>query len=347
MISLRTPVQHASVLTKELQPVKAGRLQNLDMVKGFLVLLVIVGHTIAAKLHDNILSYILIVFRMPLLIGLSGYLLNYEKIKTYSLPLLFKKYKNRIIIPWVIAVCFFAFFTNIKKLHTFSVRTFSETLISGFVFPYSHLWYIAGLLSWIVFTWMLSNLRAKLIYIVFTAALLSPVLLLFHIGFLEATHPVIKFIVYTIRPFYYFFFIFGVYLKSTSKFADATSWRWPLAVGLGIFLLLLFYFFNPYIYAPLAIVFDALLLILILDIIKREKLPSVKVLEWAGKNSLAVYLWHPIPLLILGSVVGRNKPMLFYSLAIVSEIGFLYASFWLSKVPFIRLYFFGIQSLKS
>jgi peptidoglycan/LPS O-acetylase OafA/YrhL len=116
-----------------------------------------------------------------------------------------------------------------------------------------------------------------------------------------------------------------------------------VAIVLAAFLLLLFYYFNPYLYALLTIVFDALLLVLILDSIKGEEFSTNKVLEWAGKNSMAIYLWHQIPLLILASVVGRNKPMLFYSLTFVSEIALLYAIFLLSKISFIRIYFFGVR----
>jgi peptidoglycan/LPS O-acetylase OafA/YrhL len=332
-----TPVPAAT------RPEKAGRLQNIDLLKGFLVLLVILGHTLSGEAHESLLKYTTIIFRMPLLIGLSGFMFSYQKIRTYSLPEVFDKYKTRLIIPWVLAVVFYTIFLNVTKVHGFNLQEIGAIAVNGFIFPFSHLWYIIGLFSWIVMTWGFAKLRFKLTHVLIVTALLCPVLLLFHRGTFEWKNPVAEFVVYSIRPYYYFFFILGVYLKSTDKLAYAQRWHRYAIVGAATALFLLFYFFNVYAYALLVVMFNTFLLMIVLDLARANRFFSNRLLEWAGRNSLAIYLWHPVPILILASIVGRDKPLLFYSLSFVTEVLLLYGIFQFSKVRFVRTYFFGLK----
>jgi acyltransferase len=322
---------------------RTGRLQNVDLLKGILVLLVIVAHALSGDPNGDLFKYVTVIFRMPLLIGLSGYMFSYVKMQDYSFTGVCKKYKNRLIIPWTLAVLFFTVFLNMTKVHSFDIRSIGGIVVNGFLFPFSHLWYIVGLLAWIFLTWAFSKLQIKLFHLVVVSALLSPVLLLFHNGTFETHNPILKFIFYSIRPYYYFFFILGVYLKSTNKLSYTTQWHRLAVLTLAIMLSLVFFYYNAYIYAVLVVIFNTFLLMFVLDMAKGNRLFSNKQLEWAGRNSLAVYLWHPIPILILVSIIGRDKPLLFYSLSFITEIVLLYSIFYLSRFNFIRNHFFGLK----
>ena len=52
------------------------RNKNIDLIKGILVLLVIIGHVLKGSLSENLARYIIYSFHMPLFIAIAGYLFN-------------------------------------------------------------------------------------------------------------------------------------------------------------------------------------------------------------------------------------------------------------------------------
>ncbi|WP_369414051.1 acyltransferase family protein [Desertivirga xinjiangensis] len=75
------------------------RFRNIDLLKGLLIILVIVGHVLQGKLSESIWRYFIYAFHMPLFISIGGFLLNFQKLKELSLSNLLWKYVERIIIP--------------------------------------------------------------------------------------------------------------------------------------------------------------------------------------------------------------------------------------------------------
>lgn len=55
------------------------RLNNIDFLKGVLIIFVITGHLIPGILNKTLIRYIIYFFHMPLFIGISGYLINIQK----------------------------------------------------------------------------------------------------------------------------------------------------------------------------------------------------------------------------------------------------------------------------
>ena len=88
---------------------------------------------------------------MPIFIGVSGFLFNIKKRPEEMI----KYYSNRIIVPWCIAIGIYYAMNVILGIERFSARE----IIRNFIFPYYHLWFVLGLLSYILFTYILCNVQ--------------------------------------------------------------------------------------------------------------------------------------------------------------------------------------------
>ena len=76
-----------------------GKYRNwkIDMIKGFLVLLVIWGHCLDSKSYVN---RMILAFHMPLFFCVSGYLLKYTNAyERSSIELILEK-ANRLLVPF-------------------------------------------------------------------------------------------------------------------------------------------------------------------------------------------------------------------------------------------------------
>jgi len=89
-----------------------GRNRNIDGLKGFLIVMVILGHILQGKVLDNFGRYVIYSFHMPLFVGLSGYLLNIDSIRSLSIGQFFGKYGLRVLLPWAVASHLFRGFCN-------------------------------------------------------------------------------------------------------------------------------------------------------------------------------------------------------------------------------------------
>lgn len=110
------------------------RLYGIDYVKGCLIILVFVGHIITGKVEEVFPRYAIYSFHMPLFIGISGFLLNIEKLDMRISNLL-PKYWKRLLLPWVIAVMFFFFDIHLNKGMVMNAKEF----VCAFAHPYYHL----------------------------------------------------------------------------------------------------------------------------------------------------------------------------------------------------------------
>ncbi|MWQ00011.1 acyltransferase family protein [Glaesserella parasuis] len=50
-----------------------------DATKGFLIILVILGHVILGSLNENTLRYIIYFFHMPLFLAVTGYFISQKQ----------------------------------------------------------------------------------------------------------------------------------------------------------------------------------------------------------------------------------------------------------------------------
>ncbi|ASU34892.1 acyltransferase family protein [Mucilaginibacter xinganensis] len=321
---------------------KASRLGNIDFLKGVLIILVIAGHVLQGPVQQNFLRYIIYSFHMPVFIGISGYLFNSTKNSNLSILGLINKYWLRIIVPWIIAVIVYALILN---PHFGGINKEIHFIEHSFLSPFYHLWFIPGFLSWVLITWVAKKLKISDVYFLIISAIISIVALIFNY-YPELYHqtPVnstIIIILHTFKPYYLVFFVFGNYLKSHHFSFNMAAIK--IAAISSLAGIILMFFFNSIILSiVLLFVFNALLLIILTDAAQKNTFPHSDKLEWIGKNSLGIYLWHVLPINILERLLGTGNLPLFYTVTIATELAFLFVMMQITKIKLINKYVFGM-----
>jgi acyltransferase len=309
---------------------------GIDLIKGLLVILVILGHILLGKLNENLARFIIYGFHMPIFVAISGYLINHNNLQKSQLKDLFIKYKYRIIVPWAIAVIGYAIVTNDNYNLT--------NLIVIFVKPYYHLWYIPAILTYIFFTWLLTRLKIEFNKIVILGIMVISLLsyMAYILPALISSTP-IKAALSLIRPQFYVFFYLGFYLKSNSNF---------MQIKRGIYLAILPIALIAYIacfFVPNTLLFivsffslNFFLTIFLLRKVTSERTPRIPLLEWMGQNSLAIYLWHVVPLLVLKKLsILTDNIWAYYVACVIAEALVLGSIFLLMRVKQVNQYVFG------
>ena len=102
-------------------------------------------------------------------------------------------------------------------------------------------------------------------------------------------------------------------------------------------------FFHPekIIKVILFFLFNSSLLFLAINLSIKEQLPRSKSIEWIGQNSMGIYLWHVIPILIIKYNIDSKYKISYYFLSIFIQIIFLVVFYQATKIKFINKYLFG------
>jgi fucose 4-O-acetylase-like acetyltransferase len=304
-----------------------GRNRNIDGLKGFLIVMVIVGHVLQGKVLDNFGRYVIYSFHMPLFVGLSGYLLNIDSIRSLSIGQFFGKYGSRVLLPWSIAMFVYAMYLGAFASHPSPLwKGWMNYLLN----PYYHLWFVVGYIFWSFIAWIL--LRFDFDRQVFLIVAILMGLIFYYLKnnlegqlILALGGDLAGFIRNILRPQLFFFFGLGVYLRGERS----TTQSWVFALGGGTVMILywvLFYFHRGLDYNTedfLVVMANAFLMVPLFRWMNQEKLPKVAVMEWVGKNSMGIYLWHVLPLLLVKDWVGTKYLSRFYGYISVAELLFL------------------------
>ena len=262
---------------------------RIDSIKGFLIILVILGHIIGTcgkgVVCENVWQ-IIYVFHMPLFILISGYLTS---IKDDNKS--FRKSLSRIVAPLLL---FQLLFVGI------AVLVFGNGFSSSYlVTPYWTLWYLLSLIFWRT---MIQFTPKKLLAKPFLYTIVAVVVAIF-CGLMYHGR-----IMSIQRTFSFFpFFLFGYYMKS----GIYKSKLWPGYISCAIFLatsLLIIYKIpsvigyensrlmlrgaDHYTISQVPIKIYYLLLSFIVSISVFNLVPQNKVLSVLGKDSLFYYLYH-------------------------------------------------------
>ncbi|MFX1408914.1 MAG: acyltransferase family protein [Promethearchaeota archaeon] len=323
--------------------------EGIDFLKGFLIILVIIGHLISPTSYLHFLIY---SFHMPLFLAVSGFLIKEESFLNMKFSFIIKKYMQRLMIPWLIASIFFFVINNynliINSKSIFEIIIF--LLVSLFIFPYHSLWFIVSLFIFIIITWILKQRNVSDITIFILATVLVRVILL--TLFSLSSNPQINFIYTGIReyrPHYYIFFFLGYYIRNRELyfrnnhlmgsivillfFIRAISYTLRIKIAL-LYDIPVFYVLN------IILIFFSLSYLINLDF---KKFSPIK---WSGVNSLPIYLYHPLGYTIL---LNYYSPLLNPYTTIwialnLSVILFEFIIFYLLKRKAIRginIIFFG------
>ncbi len=293
---------------------------GIDSLRGWLIILVMLGHIVLGSVHDNIIRYSIYAFHMPVFIGLTGYLINADTLRKNSFSQTLMRYWWRVLFPFAFA---FAFFTSILAFHALQEGRLGVSLLASYFHtPYYHLWFVPTLVLWVIAFSLVLKARISIKWMLLLFALLS---LLWATFDLDQQWAYLAPLLSKKVIYFFSFFLFGAWLRtSNSKKFRAVFTQFkvlPIAVIVacgGLYLLQLGAdksFFKALLWSALNI---TLITVLIDSAIANSKRKPTIISE-LGRNSLPIYLWHVVPLFLLkGFDVHQTQVLIYYFASILS-----------------------------
>ncbi len=307
------------------------RNDKIDLLRGWLIFLVIVGHIVLGSVHENPIRYVIYAFHMPLFIGLSGYLINAERLVQGSFLSLLVRYWRRVLLPFALAFCVF---TGVLIFHAWDESRLSQKLLLSYlVTPYYHLWFVPTLVLWVLALWAVLKLKIPITICMLVSVVIT---LLWAVLAIPDLAPILTMIVSKKVVYFFGFFLFGVWLKTKPGqkcMRGVTSFK-ALPAALLI-LCAVIYLMNigpekSFVKGLAWLVMNLNLMIICIAwaaaVVKRKQKTLVNkhgqinpCLVSMGRISLPIYLWHVLPLFLLkGFDVHISMPWGYYGLSIVS-----------------------------
>lgn len=258
---------------------------GLDGAKGLLVLLVVLTHC----LPQSMILYFMYFFHMPLFMAISGFLIKVSTFeKGYSGYL--KRMWTRLILPWMIAwVIFLPYRLNWGPI--------SQLRITDVIYPYYHLWYIPSYLIGSFLCYSIIRWKVKPWVLLLITAVIS---IIWYNVYRDNHVPVQNLPLYWLgekRLFsYLFFFITGFVIRNkmiSFKFS-LTPIFVTLLLAFSIIVLLVYKHESSWIIVWPYMIFNTSLIIFVMIFIAPNNWLQNKALLLINKNSLGVYLYHPL-----------------------------------------------------
>ncbi len=277
---------------------------SIDLLKGLLILLVMGGHAMELTHQQHVLLWIGSGFRMPLMIGISGYLLNVTRTRSMPTGEMFSRYGRRMLLPWAVAMLVYWLASG----GLLSWQTPLDLLLR----PPFHLWYVPALFLLILVTRLLPLSPLLLLAIGTPVSLATMYSFGLDHGAVGGSllSPDSRFLRY---PVYFFF---GMLMAERGM---PKRYLWPvLLVGaLGLF------WWSDLYGTGNALAFVPARLLMCLALI--ALLPSISAVRLhfgpinrIGRESLFFYLWHPLVMGLVamldphGAVILAGAVLLLY-----------------------------------
>lgn len=312
-----------------------------------LIILVILGHIIASspfeELNRNNSIWLALIysFHIPLFIGISGFLLNINKVVKFNFFELLQKYWLRIILPWIIAaLVYYLFSDNFTLSVLYPFRAIFQ--------PYYHLWFIPAFLFWVLLTWALKRLNINnktLVFVGLLITILSVVVKKYEFLYndIQSIDAVMFYLLNVLKPYYYFFFVAGIYFKDTNqKIYKRSNLLLLLLVLLFSGVVYFFYHQNMILSTLNLFLLNTILIFWSVRMSKNTLQIKNNPLQWIGKNSLGFYLWHVIPIIVAKEFTYKEDVLVYLVIVTVLEIVFYFAYKVLIKIEFFKKYIFGM-----
>jgi fucose 4-O-acetylase-like acetyltransferase len=275
------------------------RNSGIDLFRGLLVLAVILGHFSELTQRQSFLTWVGAGLRMPLFIGLTGYMFNLERARGIPLLHLMRKYHRRLVLPWLVACI--VYLTIAEQLSIL-------TPLSIFVQPPFHLWFVPVMMAFIVAATV--SRRTPLVMLGIAIPISISAMYLFGVGHSVAQMPPWmpdrRFFIY---PIYFFY---GLWVACREP--DPWKERAALVLAPIGFAWWCALYQAPSLTAEVAAELTSCMpLICLLPWVRRLSLP-VPSIAAVGRNSLFFYLWHPMAFGLWAACGIRGLPMLSLSM---------------------------------
>lgn len=284
---------------------------GIDVLKGGLILLVILGHLLPGSLNENFARFFIYSFHMPLFLAVSGFLLTHETLGRLSVARLVGRYWGRMLMPWFVAWLFYCFILGWGGGGG-AVRG----IIYGALYPPYHLWFVPSLFLMVVALFLVQSRRINLLVVWAASGLFFIVWLSLFQTSMRGGGRWLVFLgdkrTYTL----FTYFIFGYLIRNAKSGGRRRTF---LVVTIST----AFVFFSSYFCVMSSVVVSVSKFMLNIGLIRlvltsrwlrRFKCRGFSEL---GKISLPVYLWHMVPLSLTASFFGKGTG-LYYMASILS-----------------------------
>lgn len=274
------------------------RVVGIDLFRGMLVVLVILGHFAELTQRGHFMTWFGYGFRMPLFVGLTGYLFNLEQARRMALASLLRKYYDRLILPWLAACA-------VAVTITGAVQWYSPFFL--FVRPPYHLWFVPLILAFTLGARLCRMTPAAMLALAIPVSIGS--MYVFGVG-----HDTAQYVAwmpdrrYFIYPLY---FTLGIWVArrplSPSRVVPLLAISF---VGL-LWWSCLYRHFSTASEAAAELLLCVPLIVLF-PWLKRVTF-DVKLVSAIGRDSLFFYLWHPLAFALWSTTNVSGAPLLLLS----------------------------------
>lgn len=253
---------------------------SIDCLKGLLILMVIGGHVLEVEHQKTFIGWIGTGLRMPLVVGLSGYVLSFDRLRATGLGALASKYGRRLVLPWLLATLVYI---SAGQWPIGATTPVDLVLRAPF-----HLWYIPALCAFILIA-RLSPISASSLLLVAAPFSLATVFLfgmdhaLIGEGLLAIDSRFTR---------YFLFFCVGAAVASTAV-PDRYRWAALAVTGAGLMWWGALYATDRSVEKGLAQLLMNSALLSALPLMTKPG-RNLAPLSRMGRGSLFFYLWHPL-----------------------------------------------------
>lgn len=283
-----------------LDPCLDMRNTTFDALKGFLILLVILGHTLLGPIDQSWLRGGIYFFHMPLFLALTGYFVKYELLLKRSVDV-YRKYYERLIIPYFLA---FSVYTSMNWYGAYRVGdlTIIRILVS-FLSPSYHLWYIPAIILYIFYTKALVHVGLKSVFLAVLLFSYSLTILFAVYGEPMDAMEWTKLLGDSRYYYLYYYFMLG-YLLSKMKI----SLKIVKTVTIVLPMILIAYYFSEKLYmrAFSMVISNSIIILLVFTLCENFKSHKNSYLSNIGQVSLPIYLWHELPIIITRKTIPEG-----------------------------------------
>lgn len=282
----------------------------IDSLRGLLVIAVILGHFAEVTDRASFFTWLGTGFRMPLFIGLTGFLFSLERAREMPLPRLLRRYYDRLMLPWLVALAVYLTTTHqLDALTPFHV----------FVRPPYHFWFVPVMMAFIVAAALTRRSPLFMLGLAIPASIAA--MYVFGVGYAtqqpHAWMPDRRFFIF---PIYFFYGLWVARRQTDGSKLIAAAIVAPIGILWWCSL-----HGRPNLNAEVAAsLLSSLALICLLPIVGGLSV-SIPVIAGVGRNSLFFYLWHPMVLAMWSSAGFSGMSMLMLTLLSLFVVGTLIA----------------------
>lgn len=286
------------------------RNETVDLIKGFLIILVMLGHIIQGSMQESLVRSFIYIFHMPLFFFVSGYLVDYRALSETAVRKFLGKYMLNVFIPWAIAVT--AYYLVVMKIHTM------EGYIRAFLHPFYHLWFIVAFLVYVLYAYIFSRIfKGKYVFVlILVSAAIS--LAALAVGGSLNKNVIAEHVYYDLRLTNLMYFAIGISLRYYAPKIPSSI----LSVTLPSIALIPYIFYGGTVFSDgvFGVLVNIALCFATYAIMTNFIGRKVSFLNYIGRNSMYFYLYHVFAIYASARLTAQENSFDFFFLCVIFTV---------------------------